>query len=164
MGNRGFRILVGASVIALLAAVAAYSYNVGVARGIAEGTRILAAPAGAAPVAAVWPRPRGFGVALCRCSHCSSSSSGSWRSAGWGGVEDGGGADTEIAACPPHSRSGTAVRIATEPRQRLTRCSELGIAMPTNYVNQLSAVVDLDLRSQRLGGPGVEPLMEGLNQ
>jgi hypothetical protein len=62
MGNRGFRILVGASVIALPAAVAAYSYNVGVARGIAEGTRILAAPAGAAPVAAVWPRPWGFGV------------------------------------------------------------------------------------------------------
>jgi hypothetical protein len=56
------------------------------------------------------------------------------------------------------------VRIATQPRQRLTRCSELSIAMPTNYVDQLCAVVDLDLRSQRLGGPGVEPLMKRLNQ
>jgi hypothetical protein len=61
MGNRGFRIFVGASLIALLAAVAAYWYNAGVARGIAEA-RILAAPAGAAPVTVVWPRPWGFGV------------------------------------------------------------------------------------------------------
>jgi len=36
--------------------------------------------------------------------------------------------------------------------------------MRTNYADRLCAVVDLDLRSERLGGPGVEPLMEGLNQ
>lgn len=62
MGSRGFRVLVGASMIALLAIVALYSYNIGIARGIADSARIVAAPTGAAPMAVVWPRPWGFGM------------------------------------------------------------------------------------------------------
>src|SRR5882672_6340147 len=62
MGRRGLRVFVGASMIALLAAVAVYSYNIGIARGIAASARIVADPAGAAPIAVVWPRPWGFGV------------------------------------------------------------------------------------------------------
>jgi hypothetical protein len=62
MGNRfGFRLVVSVLMIALLAGVAGYSYNVGVARGIAESGRVLAAPGNAGPFVAVWPSPWGFG-------------------------------------------------------------------------------------------------------
>jgi hypothetical protein len=68
MGNRsGFRLVVVVlMVVVMLAGVAAYSYNVGVAHGIAESGRFLAVPGNAAPgsavpLIAVWPRPWGFG-------------------------------------------------------------------------------------------------------
>jgi hypothetical protein len=67
MGNRsGFRLVVFVLMVVMLAGVAAYSYNVGVAQGIAESGRLLAAPGSAAPgsalpLVAVWPRPWGFG-------------------------------------------------------------------------------------------------------
>ena len=45
--------------IASFAAVGSYTYNLGIAHGIAESGR-LAGPNGA-PLVAVWPRPWGFG-------------------------------------------------------------------------------------------------------
>jgi len=64
MGDRfGFRLLMGAVMIAALATVGFYTYNLGVAHGVAEGTRAIAAvPGGAgAPAIVVWPRPWGGG-------------------------------------------------------------------------------------------------------
>ncbi len=62
MGNRsGFRLVVSVLMIAMLAGVALYSYNVGVAHGIAESGRVLAAPGNAVPLVVVWPRPWGLG-------------------------------------------------------------------------------------------------------
>jgi hypothetical protein len=62
MGNRlGFRLVVSVLMIAMVAGVSMYSYNVGVAHGIAESGRILAAPGNGVPLVAVWPRPWGFG-------------------------------------------------------------------------------------------------------
>jgi hypothetical protein len=64
MGDRfGFRLLMGAVMIAALATVGFYTYNLGVAHGVAESTRaIAAAPGGAgAPAIVVWPRPWGVG-------------------------------------------------------------------------------------------------------
>jgi len=62
MGDRfGFRLVMGAVVIAALAAVGFYGYNLGLAHGLAEGSRAVVVPGGAVPVVALWPRPWGFG-------------------------------------------------------------------------------------------------------
>ena len=65
MGRRfGFQLLLGALTLALVASVGVYTYNLGLAHGIAESGRLIASPGaspGAAPVIAVWPRPWGFG-------------------------------------------------------------------------------------------------------
>jgi len=53
--------LIGLLMVAMLAAVGVYTYNVGVAHGIAESGRLVAAPGAGVPVYAVWPRPWGFG-------------------------------------------------------------------------------------------------------
>ena len=61
MGDRsGFRLLMGVMMIAALATVGFYTYNLGVAHGVAESVRVTAAPGGV-PVVALWPRPWGFG-------------------------------------------------------------------------------------------------------
>ncbi len=57
-----FQWLVGLAVIALLALVGVYTYNVGVARGLAQaGAFAAAAPGSGAPALAWWPRPWGVG-------------------------------------------------------------------------------------------------------
>jgi hypothetical protein len=62
MGSRfAFRWLTGLFMVAVLAAVGVYTYNLGVAQGIAESGRFVAAPGAGVPVVAVWPRPWGFG-------------------------------------------------------------------------------------------------------
>ena len=62
MGDRfGFRLAIGAVMIAAIAAVGFYTYNLGVAHGIAESGRAIALPGGGVPIVAVWPRPWGFG-------------------------------------------------------------------------------------------------------
>jgi hypothetical protein len=62
MGSRfGFRFVAGLAVIAALAGAGFYGYNLGVAHGIAESSRAVAIPGGAAPVVVFWPRPWGFG-------------------------------------------------------------------------------------------------------
>jgi hypothetical protein len=61
MGNRfAVRWLIGILLVAAIAGVGFYSYNLGVAHGIAESTRFVAAPGAAVPVL-IWPRPWGFG-------------------------------------------------------------------------------------------------------
>src|SRR6185503_14167719 len=55
-----FRWLTGLMMIAALAAVGIYTYNLGVAHGVAESARVIA-PGPGVPVVAVWPRPWGFG-------------------------------------------------------------------------------------------------------
>ena len=65
MGDRSaYRWLMGLLLVAMLAADGVYTYNLGVAHGIAESTRALAAPGAGVQVVpywAVWPRPWGFG-------------------------------------------------------------------------------------------------------
>jgi len=62
MGDRfGFRLAIGIVVLAAVAAVGFYTYNLGLAQGIAESGRAVAIPGGGVPVVAVWPRPWGFG-------------------------------------------------------------------------------------------------------
>jgi hypothetical protein len=62
MGNRfAFRWLTGLLLVGMLAAVGIYTYNLGVAHGIAESGRVIAAPGTLVPVVAYWPRPWGFG-------------------------------------------------------------------------------------------------------
>jgi hypothetical protein len=56
----GFRLLMGAVIIAALATVGFYTYNLGVAHGVAESARAVAAP-GNGPAVVIWPRPWGFG-------------------------------------------------------------------------------------------------------
>jgi len=51
----------GVLMIALAASVGMYSYNLGLAHGVAESARIAAERGGTAPVVALWPRPWGFG-------------------------------------------------------------------------------------------------------
>ena len=58
----GSRWLIGLLVVAMLAAVGLYSYNIGVVHGIAESGRVVAAPGGATPPVYIWgPRPWGYG-------------------------------------------------------------------------------------------------------
>jgi hypothetical protein len=62
MGDRfGFRLAIGIVALAAVAAVGFYTYNLGLAQGIAESGRAVAIPGGGVPVVAVWPRPWGFG-------------------------------------------------------------------------------------------------------
>jgi hypothetical protein len=48
-------------ILARVAAVGANTYTLGVAHGIAESGRAIAAPGTGVPVVAIWPRPWGFG-------------------------------------------------------------------------------------------------------
>ena len=67
MGDRfGFRLLVGLALIATLAGVGFYAYNMGVAHGIAESGRIaaVAAPGGPVPVVPIGLMPWRFGFGL----------------------------------------------------------------------------------------------------
>ena len=62
MGDRfWFRLVVGVVMLAAVAAVGVYSYNLGLAQGAAESVRTVAVPGAGVPVVAVWPRPWGFG-------------------------------------------------------------------------------------------------------
>ena len=61
MGRR-YGWLITLVVAAGLAAVGVFTYNLGVAQGLAEGGRLVAAPGGAAVPVVYWPRPWfGFG-------------------------------------------------------------------------------------------------------
>ena len=61
MDNRyWFRVMSVLLVAAALVGFGFYSYNMGVARGVAEAGQI-AAPSGGTPVFVMWPRPWGFG-------------------------------------------------------------------------------------------------------
>jgi len=61
MGSRyAVRWLIGVLLVAALAGVGFYAYNLGVAQGIAESSRFVAAPGAGVPIV-VWPRPWGFG-------------------------------------------------------------------------------------------------------
>ncbi len=61
MGNRfGFRLLLGIALVGALAVVGVYTYNLGLAHGIAQSGQLAAAPGSGAPVV-IWPRPWGFG-------------------------------------------------------------------------------------------------------
>ena len=62
MGRRfGSQILVGLLMVGMLIGVGVYTYDLGVARGLADAGQAIAAPGSGAPVVAVWPRPWGFG-------------------------------------------------------------------------------------------------------
>jgi len=65
MGSRfAVRWLVALAFVAAFAGVAFYSYNMGVAHGIAQNVRVVEAPGGAAGTAVpviIYPRPWGFG-------------------------------------------------------------------------------------------------------
>jgi len=58
MGHR-YQWLIGLFVIAMLAIVGVYAYNMGVAQGLAESGRLVGAPGAGVPVV-LW-RPWGFG-------------------------------------------------------------------------------------------------------
>jgi hypothetical protein len=58
--RRRFSWMFGLVVLAAIALVGVYAYQLGVAQGVAESTR-FAAPAAGAPIVAWWPRPWGFG-------------------------------------------------------------------------------------------------------
>ena len=61
MGDRfGFRLLLGIALVGALAGVGVYTYNLGLAHGIAQSGQLVAAPGSGAPIV-VWPRPWGFG-------------------------------------------------------------------------------------------------------
>jgi hypothetical protein len=61
MGERfGFRLLLGTALVGALAVVGFYTYELGLAHGIAQSGQLVAAPGSGAPVV-VWPRPWGFG-------------------------------------------------------------------------------------------------------
>lgn len=62
MSSRLFRALaISALVLAGAAAIAVGAYNAGMANGIAESGRMVAAPPAGPPYVYVWPRPWGFG-------------------------------------------------------------------------------------------------------
>ena len=60
-GRTALQVILALLTLALVAGVGAYTYNLGVARGIAEAGRVVSAPSGSVPVVAFWPRPWGFG-------------------------------------------------------------------------------------------------------
>jgi hypothetical protein len=61
MGDRfGFRLLLVIALVGALAVVGVYTYNLGLAHGIAQSGQLVAAPGSGAPVV-IWPRPWGFG-------------------------------------------------------------------------------------------------------
>jgi hypothetical protein len=64
MNNRSLwrALAVSALVIAGAAAIGIGAYNAGVAQGIAESGRAIAAPPAGTPYVYVWPRPWGFGL------------------------------------------------------------------------------------------------------
>ena len=63
MNNRHLfgALAIGALLLVGAAAIGIGAYNAGVAQGIAEGGRMIAAPAAGTPYAYVWRRPWGFG-------------------------------------------------------------------------------------------------------
>jgi hypothetical protein len=63
MNNRQlFRALaIGVLILAGAFAIGLGAYNAGVAQGIAESSRMIAAPQSGTPYVYVWPRPWGFG-------------------------------------------------------------------------------------------------------
>jgi hypothetical protein len=63
MNNRSLlgALAIAALVIAGAAAIGIGAYNAGVAQGIVEGGRAIAAPPAGTPYVYVWPRPWGFG-------------------------------------------------------------------------------------------------------
>jgi hypothetical protein len=63
MNNRQLfgALAIGALLIAGAAAIGIGAYNAGVAQGIAESGRMIAAPPAGTPYVYVWPRPWGFG-------------------------------------------------------------------------------------------------------
>jgi hypothetical protein len=61
MGDRfAFRLLLGVALVAALAATGFYTYNLGLAHGIAQSGQLAATPGTTVPVV-IWPRPWGFG-------------------------------------------------------------------------------------------------------
>jgi hypothetical protein len=56
----GFRLLLGLALVGALAIVGVYTYNLGLAHGIAQSGQLVAAPGSGVPVV-IWPRPWGFG-------------------------------------------------------------------------------------------------------
>jgi hypothetical protein len=58
--NRRFQWLIGILALVFAAFVGAYTYNLGVAHGLAHAA-VAAAPGGAPPPFAYWARPWGFG-------------------------------------------------------------------------------------------------------
>jgi hypothetical protein len=63
MNNRSLwrALAIAALVIAGAAAIGIGAYNAGVAQGLAESGRVIAAPPAGTPYVYVWPRPWGFG-------------------------------------------------------------------------------------------------------
>ena len=64
MGSRFRQWAIGLVLMAIVAAVGVYVYNLGFAHGLAEGGRFAAAPAASGPLVVWWPRPWGFGFGL----------------------------------------------------------------------------------------------------
>jgi hypothetical protein len=62
MNNRTRSLAIAALAIAVAAAIGIGAYNAGVAQGIAESGRAMAAPPPGTPYVYVWPRPWAFGV------------------------------------------------------------------------------------------------------
>jgi hypothetical protein len=60
MDRFGFRIVVGILLVTALVAAGAYTYNLGIARGMAESGSVVPAPGAAVPMVAMW-HPWGFG-------------------------------------------------------------------------------------------------------
>ena len=63
MRNRGIfgALAIGVLLIVAAAAIGIGAYNAGVAQGLAESGRMIAAPPAGTPFVYVWPRPWGFG-------------------------------------------------------------------------------------------------------
>jgi len=63
MRNRGIfgALAIGILLIVAAAAIGIGAYNAGVAQGLAESGRMIAAPPAGTPFVYVWPRPWGFG-------------------------------------------------------------------------------------------------------
>jgi hypothetical protein len=62
MGDRfGSRLAIGVLMVATLAAVGFYTYNLGLAHGVAQSGQVTTLPGAGAPVVVVWPQPWGFG-------------------------------------------------------------------------------------------------------